>query len=390
MLGAAPDQEAQLCWLALRMVPGLGARTAARLLETFGTPGAIFRASRSELEEAGLSGSIAQSIASGCAFEEAVDQHQRLSRAGAELIPIRDPRYPPALREIFDPPLVLFAQGRLELLQAPMLAIVGTRRPTPYGVAVAERLAAELARAGLVIVSGMARGIDTAAHRGALSVEGDTIAVFGCGLDVVYPAENRTLAGELARKGLIVSEFPMGTPGQPQNFPVRNRIISGMSVGVLVVEGAQYSGSAITARLAMEQAREVFAVPGNITSKMSWGPNLLIKQGAKLVQEASDVLDELPVEKRVRLAGRLGSKPPGPDKPAASQAPTQACLPLGPAGEVARAVLALCRVDQPLHLDEILERLDRYSSSELIAALFELEVLGLVRQLPGKKFVKVW
>jgi len=390
MPGAALDQQTLLCWLALRLVPGLGARTAARLLETFGTPEAIFRASRTELEEAGLSGSVAQSIASGCAFEEAVDQHQRLIRAGAELIPIRDPRYPPALREIFDPPVVLFARGRLELLEEPMLAVVGTRRPTPYGVAVAERLASELARAGLVIVSGMARGIDTAAHRGALAVDGDTVAVFGCGLDVVYPAENRALAGELARKGLIVSEFPMGTPGQPQNFPVRNRIISGMSLGVLVVEGAQYSGSAITARLAMEQGREVFAVPGNITSRMSWGPNLLIKQGAKLVQEASDVLDELPVEKRRRLAGRLAQPVPGSEVAQSAEAPAQASLPLGPAGEVARAVLAVCRVDQPLHLDEILERLDRYSSSELIAALFELEVAGLIRQLPGKNFVKVW
>jgi DNA processing protein len=390
MLGAALDQETLLCWLALRLVPGLGARTAARLLDAFGTPEAIFRASRSELEQAGVSGSVAQSIASGCAFEEAVDQHHKLARAGAELIPVRDPRYPPLLREIFDPPVVLFAQGRVDLLTRQMLAVVGTRRPTPYGVAVAERLSAELARAGLVIVSGMARGIDTAAHRGALSAGGDTIAVFGCGLDVIYPAENRSLAAELARKGLIVSEFPMGTPGQPQNFPVRNRIVSGMSLGVLVVEGAQYSGSAITARLAMEQGREVFAVPGNITSKTSWGPNLLIKQGARLVQEAADVLNELPLEERRRLAEGFGPGEAGAEAPRASAAPAQASLRPGPAGEVARAVLSLCRVDEPLHLDEILQRLDRYSSSELIAALFELEVLGFVRQLPGKNFVKVW
>jgi DNA processing protein len=392
MLAAALDQETLLCWLALRMVPGLGARSAVRLLETFGTPEAIFRASRSELEAAGLNGSVAQSISSGCAFEEAVDQHQKLARAGAELVPLRDPRYPPALREIYDPPVVLFAVGRIELLESAMLAVVGTRRPTPYGVAVAERLAGDLARAGLVIVSGMARGIDTAAHRGALSAGGDTIAVFGCGLDVIYPAENRSLAAEIARKGLIISEFPMGTPGQPQNFPVRNRIISGMSLGVLVVEGAQYSGSAITARLAMEQGREVFAVPGNITSKMSWGPNLLIKQGARLVQEAADVLNDLPGEQRRRLAERPAPAGPGggTGKPAASSTPEQASLPLGPAGEVCRAVLNLCQVDKPLHLDEILERLDRYSSSELIAALFELEMLGLIRQLPGKNFVKVW
>jgi DNA processing protein len=392
MPAAAIDQEEQLHWLALRLVPGLGARGALRLLEQFGLPQAVFRASRLELEQAGLSGAVAQSIASGCAFEEAALQQRRLREAGAELIPLRDPRYPPLLREIYDPPVVLFARGRVELLQAPMLAVVGTRRPTPYGMAVAERLAADLASAGLVIASGMARGVDTAAHRGALASGGETVAVFGCGADVIYPAENRSLAAEIARQGLIVSEFPMGTPGQPQNFPVRNRIISGMSLGVLVVEGAQYSGSAITARLAMEQGREVFAVPGNITSKMSWGPNLLIKQGAKLVQEAGDVLVELPAAERRRLAERVQSRLPTAEIPAVdgTSAARQASLPLEPAGETARAVLALCRVDAATHLDEILDKLERFSSSEVIAALFELEMAGLIRQLPGKNFVKVW
>lgn len=392
MTAAAIDQEEQLHWLALRLVPGLGARGAARLLEQFGLPQAVFRASRAELEEAGLSGAVAQSIASACAFEEAVEQQRRMREAGAELIALRDPRYPPLLREIYDPPILLFARGCVELLQAPMLAVVGTRRPTPYGMAVAERLAADLAGAGLVIVSGMARGIDTASHRGALSATGDTVAVFGCGADVVYPAENRGLAAEIARRGLIVSEFPMGTPGQPQNFPVRNRIISGMSLGVLVVEGAQYSGSAITARLAMEQGREVFAVPGNITSKMSWGPNLLIKQGAKLVQEAGDVLVELPAAERRRLAERVQSRLPTQEIPAVegTSQGRQASLSLEPPGELARAVLRLCRVDAATHLDAILDQLEQFSSSEVIASLFELEMAGLIRQLPGKNFVKVW
>jgi DNA processing protein len=187
--------------------------------------------------------------------------------------------------------------------------VVGTRRPTPYGLAVAERLSGDLAHAGLTIVSGMARGVDTAAHKGALAAGGDTVAVLGCGVDVVYPAENRKLAAELAVKGLIVSEFPMGATAFPQNFPIRNRIISGISLGVLVVEGAQYSGSAITAKLAMDQGREVFAVPGNITNKLAWGPNLLIKQGAKLVQDWNDVVSELPAESRRHLIdrGRQGS-----------------------------------------------------------------------------------
>jgi DNA processing protein len=392
MTAAAIDPDEQLHWLALRLVSGLGARGALRLLEQFGLPQAVFRASRRELEDAGLSGAVAQSISSGCAFEEAVEQQRKMREAGADLIPLRDPRYPPLLREIYDPPIVLFARGQVELLQAPMLAVVGTRRPTPYGTAVAERLAADLAAAGLVVVSGMARGIDTASHRGALGAGGETVAVFGCGADVIYPAENRGLAAQIAREGLIVSEFPMGTPGQPQNFPVRNRIISGMSLGVLVVEGAQYSGSAITARLAMEQGRDVFAVPGNITSKMSWGPNLLIKQGAKLVQEAGDVLVELPAAERRRLAERLQSRLPTAEIPAAdgTSAARQASLPLEPPGELARAVLGLCRVDVATHLDELLDKLERYSSSEVIAALFELEMAGLIRQLPGKNFVKVW
>ncbi len=199
---------------------------------------------------------------------------------------------------------MLFARGRVELLSSICIGVVGTRHPTPYGVAAAERLSGDLARAGVTITSGMARGIDTAAHKAALArPDGGsrTIAVLGCGVDIVYPSENRKLAAEIAAKGLIVSEFPMGATAFPQNFPIRNRIISGLSCGILVVEGAQYSGSSITARLAIDQGREVFAVPGNITSKMSWGPNLLIKQGAKLVQDWNDVVVDLPQTAQRRL-----------------------------------------------------------------------------------------
>src|SRR5438270_6535392 len=177
--------------------------------------------------------------------------------AGVELVTIGDPRYPQPLREIFDPPIVLFARGRVELLKSLALGVVGTRRPTPYGLAVAERLAADLAHAGLTITSGLARGIDAASHKGALAAGGDTVAVLGCGVDVIYPQENRKIYAEIAAKGLLVSEFPMGSVAFPQNFPIRNRIISGISVGVLVVEGAQYSVSAITAKLAIDQGREI-------------------------------------------------------------------------------------------------------------------------------------
>lgn len=379
-------KEDELYWLALRLVPGLGVRRAGQLLDAYRGPQAIFRASRSELEAAGITGSVAQSVASGCSFEDAAAMQQKMLDAGAVLITRSDERYPPLLGEIYDPPLVLFARGRVEILAEPMIGVVGTRRPTTYGTAVAERIAADLARSGLVISSGMARGIDTAAHRGALDAGGDTVAVFGCGVDVLYPTENRKLASQLAEKGLLLSEFPMGSPAYPQNFPVRNRIISGMSLGILVVEGAQYSGSSITARLALDQGREVFAVPGNVTSKVSWGPNLLIKQGAKLVQDYNDVVVELAPEVRRRLVeksrARLGVE--------SSEAPVQGELPLGPSNDTARAVLDLLRVDQAIHLDAVLEKLERCSASELIAVLFELEMLGLVKQLPGKNFVKVW
>ncbi len=267
-LAATPDpvtSQDALYWLALRMTPGLGTRKAGQLLEVFRTPQAIFRASRSELQAAGLSAGVAQSLASGCAFDDAADQQNQAAKAGAVLIPLTDARYPPALRDIFDPPPLLFARGRVELLATLMLGVVGTRRPTAYGGVAASKLSADLAAAGMTIASGMARGIDTAAHRGVLEVGGDTMAVFGCGIDQIYPAENRKLAEQIATRGLLISEFPMGAPAYPQNFPIRNRIISGMSAGVLVVEGSEYSGSAITAKLAIEQNREVFAVPGNIT-----------------------------------------------------------------------------------------------------------------------------
>ena len=383
---AAITKEDELYWLALRLVPGLGTRKSGQILQQFRTAQAIFRASRAELESAGLPGSIAQSIASGCTFEDAVDQQEKMQGCGAVLIPISDPRYPARLKEIFDPPIALFVRGRTELLDSIMLGVVGTRRPTAYGVAATERLSADLAQAGLTITSGMARGIDTAAHRSALSVKGDTVAVFGCGVDQVYPAENRKLAEELTVKGLLVSEFPMGSAAYPQNFPIRNRVISGMSVGVMIVEGAQYSGSAITARMALDQQREVFAVPGNITSKVSWGPNLLIKQGAKLVQEWNDVLVELPAATRRELIAKaqtrqgsqilLENKEDGPE-------------PEGP-GQIGRDLLGAIKPDLPVHLDQLLETFAAYSSSEIIAAVFELEMLGLVRQLPGKNFVKVW
>jgi len=383
------NRDEELHWLALRLVPGLGTRSAGKLIAQFRTPQAIFRASRTELEGAGLSGALAQSIASGCTFEDAVVQQEKMLEAGTAAIAITDPRYPALLREIFDPPVLLFARGDAALLQSTMLGVVGTRRPTPYGIAAAERLSGDLARAGLLIVSGMARGIDTAAHKAALAAGSPTIAVLGCGVDVVYPAENRNLSADIAAKGLIVSEFPMGSTAFPQNFPIRNRIISGMSAGLLVVEGAQYSGSAITARLALDQGREVFAVPGNITSKMSWGPNLLIKQGAKLVQDWNDVVVDLPPEVRRHLieSGKNRLLAQGVSTTPVTSDSLQASL---TNGSISRKLLDKLKPDAGTHLDVLVESIEELSASEIIASLFELEMMGLVKQLPGKNFVKVW
>ena len=371
------------------MVPGLGTVGTLRLLERLQSPEAIFRASASELQAAGLSAGQARNISSGYSFDDAVEQQQKLLDAGAEIVTIQDPRYSPRLREIFDPPLLLFAKGRVELMATHAIAVVGTRRPTPYGVSVAERLSADLAKAGLTITSGLARGIDTSAHKAALSEDGPTVAVLGCGVDVVYPSENRRLYDDIGKRGLLLSEFPMGAPAFPQNFPIRNRIVSGLSLGVLIVEGAQYSGSSITAKLAMDQGREVFAVPGNITSKMSWGPNLLIKDGgAKLVGEWTDITNELPATVRRELVSGAQQKIllEAGEAPAATGPPGLE----EPLKILARKVLQHLQVDVPQQLDALLATFEGVSSSELISALFDLQMSGLVRQLPGRNFVKVW
>ncbi len=382
MVAARISDDELAHWLALRLIPGLGPRTSAKLIEAYKSPMKIFRASVSELEGAGISGSTARSIVSGCTFEDAVDQQNKMLEAGAGFLPITDPRYPAKLKPIYDPPLGLFYKGNPHLSESVCVAVVGTRHPTPYGVAATERLAADLASAGIAIVSGMARGIDTAAHKAALSWGGETITIFGCGVDLIYPQENRKLYNEIAEKGLMLSEFPMGSPAFPQNFPIRNRIISGMSSGVLIVEGAQYSGSTITARLALDHGRDVFAVPGNITSKMSWAPNLLIKQGAKLVQDWNDVFNELSPEDRRLLSIKKAGKSGGYAQ--------QTTLPLTPQEGLNKAILECLQVDTATHIDDLMSTMENYSSSELIAGLFELEMLGMVKQLPGKNFVKVW
>src|SRR5712691_11143680 len=347
-------EEPTLEWLALWLTPGLGPTRARRVVEHLGSAAAVFRASLTELEATGILASAAQSLATGKSMELAREEMARATAAGVEIVTIDDSCYPQQLKQIYDPPLVLYVRGQVKVISQPGIALVGTRHPTPYGTGMAERLACDLAARGLVIFSGLARGVDTAGHRGAIAAKGKTVAVFGTGIDVIYPKENSRLSEQiLALGGALISEFPIGTSAFPQNFPIRNRIISGMSVGVLVVEAAEYSGTRITARCALEQNRDVFAVPGNVTNKNSWGPNTLIKQGAKLVATWEDVWEELPTEVRLLLT------PATPE----SQPEGTASL-FGEEGELApheKKIFALLKADESTHIDEIVER-DRKST----------------------------
>jgi len=378
---AKGTRDDSMCWLALALTEGLGAARIRKLVDHFGTPSRIFQTSLTELEATGMRAVSAQAIATGKALELAHDELAKVRQANARIVSLSDPEYPARLKEIYDPPVVLSVRGRVESLCDPGIAMVGTRHPTPYGSGMAERLAADLAARGLLIISGLARGVDTASHRGAVAAKGRTIAVLGTGIDVIYPKENARLAEQiLALGGAIVSEFPAGTAPVPQNFPIRNRIISGLSIGVLVVEAAEYSGTRITSRCALEQNRDVYAVPGNVTNKNSWGPNTLIKQGAKLVASWEDVWEELPSEVQSVLEKQRDESP---ETPPASLFPEDAASPHE------RKILKLLQPDQSMQIDELVEMLENeMSSSELFAALFELELAGKVRQMPGKNFVK--
>ena len=368
-------------WLALALTPGLGPTRIKKLTEHYGAAERVFEASLTELEATGMRAVSAQSIATGKSLELAQQECAKAAEASAKIISLSDPEYPPRLREIYDPPVILFVKGRFEVLTQPGIAMVGTRHPTPYGMGMAERLSTDLAARGLVIISGLARGIDTASHRGAVAAKGKTVAVLGTGIDIMYPKENTRLTEQIvALGGALISEFPVGTPPTPQNFPIRNRIISGISAGVLVVEAAEYSGTRITSRLALEQNRDVYAVPGNVTNKNSWGPNTLIKQGAKLVATWEDVWEELPADVQAMLNS---SHHESSEPETASLFPDEATSPHE------KKILRLLKADESTHIDQLVELLENeVSSSEIFAALFELELNGKIRQLPGKNFVK--
>ncbi|HEY3104714.1 MAG TPA: DNA-processing protein DprA [Pyrinomonadaceae bacterium] len=372
-------------WIALNMTPGVGPRVTARLLEHFGSAEAIFDAPRRELALLRLTPETIESIANRELHERAEQEIERVRKLGGDIIVLDDGVYPSLLRETYDPPVVLYVKGAWsECLERACVAIVGSRRCSTYGQNAALMLSRELAQRGVTIISGMARGIDAAAHRGALEAGGKTAAVMGTGLDQFYPRDHSKLALEILKKGgALVTQFPLGTPPVSENFPYRNRVISGLSLGVVVVEAAENSGSLITARLAMEQNREVFAVPGNITSRNSFGTNYLIKgAGAKLVQQWQDIASELPAEIAAQLL-------PPPSKKTKKQGELVDQLQLAPSdlSEHERAIFKLLSTDTPLQIDSLAET-TKLSITQLTSALLALEMRELIRALPGHCFVR--
>ena len=361
-------------WVALALVPEVGAnlRRYHDLLR-LGSPAEIFCTPSRELE--GTVGEVAARAISRFDWQRAAEQQAALAaRCDASLVLLGDAEYPSALRSIDLPPPFLLVRGGLVRADGLSVALVGSRRATPYGLRIAQRLATDLGARGVTIVSGLARGVDTAAHRGALDTAGRTVAVLGSGVDVVYPPENRRLAADVILAGALVSQFPMGTAPLPHHFPARNRLIAGMTLGTVVVEAAERSGALITARLAGELGREVYAVPGNVSSPGSQGANALIQDGAKLVQTWEDIVAEWPSQWRDAL-----------------RQPTAGLSPLAGEGEPdidpeERAILAALG-DEPLAVDALVEE-SRLPSSQVSARLMALELRGLVRRVLGQRFVR--
>lgn len=384
----------QLEWLTLKMIPGVGTTLFIRLLSRFGTPADVLGASEASLTEV-VGPKLAERIRAYRGVVDVDRQIMQLAQYGASLLTMDDPAYPLRLAEIYDPPLVLFTRGNLVEADHQAVALVGTRKPTAYGARMARNLAYELASRGITVVSGMAEGIDTAAHEGAMEAGGRTIAVLGCGVDIVYPPSNAELMHRIIQQGAVVSSFEMGVKPSKGHFPFRNRIISGLSMGTVVVEAPIGSGALITARNAAEQGREVYAVPGEAGAYNSRGPHALIREGAKLVETAQDILVELDIEAANRLPARPASPAPRdvvapPRRPAApadgSPADRVAGTP-SPAANVTpleRAVLDVLSNDGSF-VDEIAAAA-RMSVSEALSSLTMLELKGLVRQLSGKRF----
>ncbi len=372
---SATKDEVVLGAIELTLVPGLGTLCQARLWSACPAITPLFQMAPAELETMGASPEASVAIHSRryrSMAEEILDWGRR---EGCGFMVRGAPEYPNLLSEIHDPPLLLYARGEKDALKAPAVAIVGTRRPTIYGLQMAQGLATDLAQRGISVVSGLARGVDAAAHRGCLDASGRTIAVFGCGIDIIYPRENRQMVRRILERGLVLSEFPPGTSPAPQNFPVRNRIISGLSLGTLIVEASEYSGSLITARLAMEQNRDVYAIPGNLTVPQSFGPNFLIKQGAKLVQSWRDIVEELPSDVRHSIFSREDAQPARPAE-------------FELLSEEENRLLALLETDTATQFDRVYLR-SSLEIAQLSKLLLNLEMRGWIRQVPGNLYIKL-
>jgi len=325
----------------------------------------------------GIGDEIARKILSLSDGKAAEQELERAQKLGVQVLTIEDRDYPFLLKQIYDPPIVLYVKGKFSERDKNSIGIVGSRRPSIQGRLNAEKFGFELASRGITVVSGMARGIDTAAHRGALNAKGRTIAVLGSGLDVIYPPENRDLSKEIAKNGAVISEFPFGTQPDRQNFPRRNRVVSGLSLGILVVEAGEKSGALITASFALEQGREVFAVPGNVNLPTTKGCHQLIKDGAKLVEKVEDVLEELNIEKVLKPENQ------GSTAIDSTQGKGTETLPLSEEEKKVYKVIE----KEPLYIDQIV-RLTGMESFKASQILMKLEIRGLIRQLPGKFFVR--
>ena len=351
-------------WVALSMAPGVGSVLFKRLTEAFGSPEGVFHATAKDLERVEGIGPKVISCLKRFGWKAQVAKELRgVEKTGARLVTWNEEEYPRSLKEIYDPPPLLYVRGSLTPEDQKAVAVVGSRYPTTYGQMYAQRIAMGLSRRGVTVVSGLARGVDSAAHGAALTAGGRTVGVLGCGIDVIYPPENGRLLEAVASCGAVISEFPLGTPPDSDHFPIRNRIISGMSLGVVVVEATLRSGSLITARFALEHGREVFAVPGNADSARSAGTNRLIRQGAKLVTGIEDILEEirLPVEAEIV-----------PPVPRLTEEETTVYSALGP---------------KAMHIDGVIASTN-LPSARVSAALLSLELAGHIRQLPGMRFIK--
>ena len=355
-------------WVALNqiLIENLGA--LSRIVQRYPRIQEAFRSSSvAGLKACGLDEEKAEILTSAATLAAAEQEIEKVEQKKYTIVTLEDESYPDFLREIFDPPCVLYCAGDVGALNEASISIVGARKPTPYGRAVVEKLARDLASRGIVIVSGMARGIDSLAHWGALH-KGRTAAVLGSGLDCVYPKENEKLCARIMEKGVVVTEYPLTSPPLGRHFPLRNRIISGLSLALVVIEAAAKSGSLISARLALEQNRDVMAVPGNVTSEMSRGTNWLIKRGAKLVEDWNDVVEELPSPFRERFSGEEIREAPVPQL-----------------NDREKLILACLKADAQMHVDELVVMTD-FSVSEILSLLLDLELKGLAVQSAGKYF----